>query len=112
MTPVEVLKAAKANIATPDKWTKGCAARGPQGNVVDPSMGTCFCALGAIWGVTSPANDPDSAGFLAEFLLEKARLILHPEFFHVPAFNDDKDTKHEEVLDLYDKAIELAERKP
>ncbi len=100
---VEILIAAKALIDTPEKWTKGvlarrsptspfsCAARDPEA--------TCWCAQGALVRVTQPFS---SKLIQAESLLEKAMGT------DVPVFNDGHHTTHADVMDAFDRAIELA----
>ena len=104
METVDILKAARALIDTPEKWTRGLNARDAHGQDVRPNSleAVCFCARGAIIR---------SAGFEhidAYELLQNALPIGGNDF--VPAYNDNPDTTHADIMALFDRAIELAEK--
>lgn len=87
MFEVEILIAAKAKILLPEHWG--------QGQAYQPSTGQ-YCALGALWSQTY--------GERAEAILAAAL----PPFGHksIAAYNDTHT--HEDILALYDRAIENA----
>ncbi len=90
MTLKDNLIAARALIATPDHWCKGTL-----------KMGCAFCAMGAIGEVVTDiwvSGTPEYAALRAELPWGKS----------VPSFNDADSTKHEDVLALFDLAIEAA----
>lgn len=71
-----------------------------------------FCALGALTQVTSErwtVAPWDGSGYLSarEFL---ALAALERGWEEITLFNDDVYTKHEDVLALFDRAIEIAAR--
>lgn len=112
---VEILRAARALIDTPEKWAKRYYAYDAHGFTVDPeSPGACrFCAVGALYraGNTLRVSESDAEQALgkavpAEFAAECRKSGNHP----VICFND-KVAEHPDVLALYDRAIELAEAK-
>lgn len=102
-TPAEVLRAARALIEVPERWTKCAFARDAKGIVVseDEESAVCFCVLGAIYRhPPSPLTD-GARWFLDESLPET--------FLGVGTFNDHPSTTHADVLALFDRAIALAE---
>lgn len=97
MNTVETLKAAKALISDPTKWTQGAYARDAEGTVTDPfaSDAACWCSVRSIVAVSREWF------FASESLLEKAI------GGGVIRFNDMHT--HAEVMAAFDRAIELAE---
>lgn len=95
-TALEILKEARAIIATPGKWTKGEFARDKEGNKV----GICspdasqFCAVGAINRIGRAAGDVTFAR--AAFLEAEPAGVW---------FNDHPNTTHADVLAAFDRAI-------
>ena len=93
------LRAAKALIDTPEKWTKGIGRPG------------CYCAMYAVgaaieqrhggvrWGVC------DTALRKALPARRRATVDSHP----VVAFNDDPSTTHADIMALFSRAIATAE---
>jgi hypothetical protein len=100
MKPSEILKAAKAKIATPDAWTQGELARDSAGEwcgYYDPDA-KCFCSLGALLiSARSPA--------LTEAIKYLEKVI---PAYTVLEFNDTHT--HAEVMAKWDEAIALAEK--
>lgn len=101
MKPSEILKAAKAVIENPDKWTQGAFARDTQGNRLPGGYGdeaTCFCSLGAVEKATQLDwyDTPDIVVYLEEAIDDQ---VAH--------FND--SASHADVMQMFDKAITLAE---
>ena len=107
MKASEVLKAARALIDTPEKWTKGNYARDESGRPTPyESDGACqFCAVGAVKRAAMPADL--SAAWRAEDLLSDTAWGMYN--MTIVSFNDRADTKHAQVLKVYDKAIKVAE---
>ena len=97
---VEILKAARELISDPAHWTQGSEARDEKGDpVLARSKGArCFCAVGALISASgkAPWKRP----------LEALRSELPKPIFYVSDFND--TGSHEEVLALFDRAIERA----
>jgi hypothetical protein len=96
MSALEVLKKARELLSDESRWTKGAFARtmwGEETSGSDPEA-ECFCARGAITHFRG--------GFDAVLALQDA---LPSSFTAVSAFNDNKDTEHADVLNLFDRAI-------
>lgn len=106
MKESERLIAAKALIDTPRKWMQGDYHDLPG----DIKNSTCFCSLGAIRR-TYVDNGESFYGDTNEsvLLLETALLTDDPVFDEgdVASFNDTHS--HEDVLYLFDKAIQIAQ---
>ena len=104
MTPHEILIAARAKIDTPQKWCKGSEALNSEGEPVDTTDegAVCFCAFGAINAVTPRyLYNSDAKNAL--------RVALGRSF--ITDYNDRPETKHADIMALYDKAIEATEGK-
>jgi hypothetical protein len=119
-----LLAAAKAIIADPAKWIKGKYAIAAEDAT---SMGygckvpshfalllgyqpnaVCFCSVGALQ--KAAGEDGDWGG--ASLFLDKAvKRLTDGKFEHTPRFNDAPTTTHEDVMAMFDKAIELAAEK-
>lgn len=95
MTTLEVLRAARALVDTPEKWTQGVYATDSDGNTVPPEDddAVCFCLSGALWHA-----DPDGPWGAYEAVGVAVRR-------NVIAFNDDEATTHADVLAGLDRAI-------
>lgn len=106
MNVVEVLKAAKAKIDTPEKWTKGYYARAKDGNIRDATdKDACsFCSMGAIYSITD--HMPEHGVLLAERV---GAYLIAAMGTTVVDFNDRRAKDHEEVMAAWDRAIALAE---
>lgn len=98
MKTSEVLKAAKARIATPETWTQDVFAKDNEGcEIMGYSrFAVCFCSIGAIQAVTSKGRD-----FGAEYYLNRQT------YGNIAKFNDSHT--HEEVMAAWDRAIAAAE---
>ena len=101
-----LLRAAKALIDTPDKWTKGEFARTKTGRKckVESSRATCFCSLGAIERI--PARPFTVSALRGRQMLKD---VMRRDNITIPisVFND--SATHDEVMKLFDRAIALAE---
>lgn len=112
MTAVEALKAARALIEDPKRWTQKLAARAADGRMVGCEAGeaTQWCAVGAAIRFDAQCPRLDAAAKLLGCSLG------YPDSLRpTAAVNDGKSflpdgsTGHPAVLKIYDKAIELAE---
>lgn len=122
MSIAEQLRAAKALIDTPDKWTQGSFARDNKGVPVggftkgrwdvaaypESPAPACYCAEGAIRLVR---------GGVLPHALEEIMERAVPRTFYAGAncrkfvlFNDHRDTSHADVMKMFDRAIKLAEK--
>lgn len=104
MKPSEILRAQKALIDTPEKWTGRVFARDAAGNPIqlDSPKAVCFCSSGALR--LSPMNFPGSAlifGAAVDFLRRAMR-------GSITVFNDTKG--HKAVISAWDRAIAAAEK--
>ena len=107
----EILRAAKHRISDPDRWTQCAFARtgGDGGNPIGPSSGSadCWCARGAIYAEVAPSAPSSPLAREAEgFLRDAAPPPPHDEAEPIAYLND--EGTHDEVLDLFDRAIALA----
>lgn len=100
MNTVEVLKAAKALISDPAKWTQRSYARNAGGFSTCPTNGDaeCWCSVGAIECV---AGNSDLC------LIAESKLCAAIGGGGIIRFNDMHT--HSEVMAAFDRAIELAE---
>lgn len=104
----DTLRAARALIADPKHWIKGALAkpskRSPYGVSPQDWTVTCWCSIGALIAIDGPYEEA------AREVLEKA-VRLRPRFQWaiVEDFNDNRSTRHADVMDAFDKAIALAE---
>jgi hypothetical protein len=98
MTPHETLKAAKALIDSPERWTTRIYAIDANKNCVNTTdkAAVCRCSVGALGAVT-----PNYSEAL------RAMALVIPNTFHynVVRFNDDPDTTHADVMAAFDRAI-------
>ena len=99
------LRAVRAQITTPDRWTKGWFARDQYGNECrsQDSTATCWCIMGAITFVT-----PRDRKKLA---IVKDVLSAHlPTWYCLSDFNDRPTTTHADIIALIDRAIATEEK--
>jgi hypothetical protein len=112
LKPVTVLRRARKLIANRKSWIKG-AFIGKRNGV------QCYCALGALATgagikVKNGQTLSDAAVLPAEYY--DAHQFLREEigsYFSgwTPSFNDDKNTRHADVLAVFDRAIAAAKAK-
>lgn len=108
MNTLEALKAVKAVIDTPEKWTQNGFARDARGHPCDPlsAYATCYCIGGAYRKV-----DNVKARLAARHILLDSIDELHPRIGRsIIGFNDDGATTHAKVMEVFDHAIERATR--
>lgn len=92
------LIAARALIATPEKWLKG---------MLDNNAG-CYCAMGAVRQI---AVQPEHQRLWRVSQTDEYKLLcraLPKPYFGIPGFNDARETTHADVLALFDRAIALS----
>ena len=101
MSELQALKAARERISTPDRWTKGAFARSRDGNEVHftSSSASCWCAMGAL-GIEAPSCYAPS--------LSKS-IPKDSGAFTLAQYNDRPATTHEDIMALFDRAIELSQ---
>jgi hypothetical protein len=131
MTAAECLRLARAKIEQPEAWAQGFFAYKPAGsetwrksivhhgralhqaNLSDDGA-ICWCATGAVFAVTG--NEPMVSERPLAYLTAALREITQAgptqnlQMKDVVAFNDAPHRRHEEVLNLFDVAIRLAEQ--
>lgn len=95
------LIAAKAVIDTPEKWIRGASACDRKGIPVAPRShyATCFCIIGAVDRVAKNFDDRREA---FDMLYKSTNIDIISEW------NDDPARTHAEVMEAFDKAIQLA----
>lgn len=94
MTPLDILKAARAKIELPENWGKGTCG-------IDRAPDT-YCAEDALRCDINFRDDVD--GFIRAAELFR-KVIGHPHIFD---WNDAPERTHSDVLKAFDRAIELA----
>lgn len=121
MKTVEVLKAARELISSPEHWIKGVLAlpfdgvadEGEELDVMDPKS-TCFCSLGALYrangknSIYSGWRDTRALPGYNELALAVSEIAATSE---IADFNDDDETEHADVLRMFDLAIGIAEER-
>ena len=114
MTAAEILRAAKALIDIPEKWTPGNWTRTGDGDTrtitvegsSDDGAGDAYaliCAVIAVHRASARLYD----GHIAVGMAERELLSLLPPGTSIAMYNDSH--AHAEVLSLFDRAIEIAE---
>ena len=124
-TTVQILEEAKALIDTPEKWVQGAYASYQPGRVESGDFNqahmpmeagaTCFCIKGALARTDGVNMEPYYVVSEDHPTLKKAlrfvEAALSPQWYgEIAKFNDAETTKHADVMDVLDKAIELARR--
>ena len=99
MTSAEILKAARKVVSKPAQWTKKELARDVDGLQVEPRSprATCWCPRGAVYKVL----DGDTARFVWIVSL-LGRQTWQGSILRA---NDNRRTKHADVLRWFDRAI-------
>lgn len=107
MNTLEVLIAARKLIEKPENWTRAFLARDNYGDpvYVHSDKAVCFCAMGALHKAVGETQGEflDVVDDAAATLASAARIDT------VAGFNDTHT--HDEVLVLFDKAIEMEKAK-
>ena len=112
MTALDMLRKARAKIAMPCAWTQRASARAVDGSSVWPGdrRAVCWCALGALRQVEIEAGferRPDAPDDEDPWVV-LSRHSPHP-LEGVAAYNDAPATTHDDIMDLYDRAIAAEE---
>ena len=100
MTTLEILRAARELISDPAKWTQGAYARDEKGFQLCTGYdtgATCWCAIGALEHIYASMSELEAIRYLTLAVSEWPAKV-----------NDHKG--HAAVLDMYDRAIALAEK--
>lgn len=102
MNTINLLTAARNLLADPEHWTKGSSARTPRGTRVPMfhPQATRFCSLGAL---ERCGGNLEACG-----LLTMAAQTLTGRDVSIVGFNDNRHTKHDDVLQMFDLAIQFA----
>lgn len=105
-TTVEILTEAKALINTPERWTKGKFAALADGSSAhwDNPNATCYCIVGAIFLAEEHMNVAASPTTTRAIMKAVGAKISRD----VSVWNDAPERTHAEVMDAFDRAIELA----
>lgn len=109
MTVVDLLKRARALIATPKAWCqqKAAASLFRPGYIAPSSPdATSFCAMGAL--IKEGFGIDDRAWCAASDFLQNA-IPAGSRDSTIPRYNDTPGRTHAEILALFDRAIEAAE---
>lgn len=103
MNTCKTLEAAKALIADPKCWIKGVIALNDDGEQVesDNLKAVCFCSLGALRAAAANRGINKALRTLYKHLPENYNGFL-------TGWNDHSSTTHEDVMKLFDKAIQDA----
>lgn len=100
-TTVQILEEARELLSDESRWTQGVIARKANGRptILEDNEAVCFCSLGAI------GKQSDRYSSLE---VQAVRTLQKAVGTGVSCFNDAPERKHSEVLEAFDKAIELA----
>ena len=106
MNAHNVLIAARSLIDHPNKWIKGNYAKDKNGVIVAVAdrYAVCFCSKGAIIKTSSW----DDIVQVEDDLNEATRLVTDGVFTSIILFNDHPQTTHDQILKVFDKAIEIS----
>lgn len=122
MLPLETLKAARRLLSVPGAWTTETYAKDGRGCDVLPEDETasCWCILGALYRVTqhcpnAETNHPDVEDAAQQLLsaggLPWPSLLGTHATERVFRWNDAPGRTQEEVLEVFDKAIEATAKR-
>lgn len=103
MIPTGLLRAARALIADPDRWTTGCAARDAHGQSVMPEQleAVRFDGIGALFRLTPGEPELRDRAIIALEIVAGSWMWA--------AWQDAPGRTHAEVLTAFDRAIATAE---
>lgn len=99
----DLLRRAKAKIATPERWTQYKVARNTRGGYVDPlnPEATCWCSVGALVAVRADRYGP---------LYSRAvKALSIAAGYNIERFNDADETTHHQIVGVFDRAIAAEE---
>lgn len=120
----QILRRAREKIDNPDHWIKGLEARTASGDICDPwdKQAFCYCSIGAVRAAfvdiqrfVDRAMTTMPQRMVFEILANQIdpsrdKWSTAPVTCTITAFNDGLSTKHYEVLAVFDRAIEEAEK--
>lgn len=89
ISPTDLLVRARELIDSPEKWIKGAY-----------EVNGCYCAQGAMYEI---APYPDETFCHTYDLL--MQIVKRKNFVSLTDFNDDTETTHEDIMNLFDSAI-------
>lgn len=118
MNTLELLKAGKVLIDTPEKWTKEAYGKDKDGQEIFRDQehfrnAVSFCSVGALLRAMGsyPGEELSEEGYA---VFEEAQMVLchatgNPDCLNIAQYND--NSTHEEVLAVWDRAIAEMEKK-
>jgi len=108
-TAAQVLREARELISDPERWAQGAWAKNAPGHSVQTRApeAVSWCAAGAIYRC---AGNSDLSIDTRELLYDVIGSNISPDSGHVIAEFNDTHT-HAEVLEMFDRAIALAEER-
>ena len=119
---MKILKKAREIITPKERWAKGFLAKDRNNYPVSPTSfrAICFCAEGAIGKASDLLQGDLGSSCSEDQIVHAARIqtratdMLDSEVFqaygmHVSDWNDHSETTHEDVLDMFDRAIARAQ---
>lgn len=106
MDALHVLISGRTLISDPANWTRGSSARGALGQSTGAlnDVAVCWCTLGAIEKVCNGWDNTTSGANEAYKVLQGVLSDRGEESSQLSTYND--NNSHEEVLALWDAAIE------
>jgi hypothetical protein len=106
----ELLMKARAIIEDPTKWTKGGLYAKRNGKFCRIQYAEQFCAVGALTMAVRQMGNPTATSRTAMRLRagKLLRSVVPSSYSNVEVFNDSPFTKHEMVLELFERAAEKA----
>jgi hypothetical protein len=114
----ETLKKAKEKIKSPYSWTKDSLVKGlySDGTLrechLDDEIACCWCSIGAVMAVVPDGSSYEFTGNVARAVSILNDICRQENGFNnVAVFNDSPDTTHQDVMEVFDRAIEVAERR-
>lgn len=102
-----LLRRARAQISNPDHWTKGTRYRNRYGDHSSKHHAHSCCIIGALQ-IDCPPQDEFSGAVRAIKRALDERGVRTDHSLAIANFNDSANTKHSDVLQVLDRAIELA----
>jgi len=116
MTTLEQLLDARSRISRPRDWVQGGSAQTLMGEWIEPNnpRAVAWCAYGACRAacLEFPLDESVTGWLLVDDRIDEAFDQLHPDYDRgYIDFNDEEDTKHEQILRIFDLAIKLEREK-
>jgi hypothetical protein len=102
---LDIFKKARQLVA--NGWTQSTPARSANGTVCfyGDEDATHFCAVGALFRAVNDNVEGEDERFKEKLKISMKLSEQLPSNISIPTWNDDKNRKQEEVLDLFDKII-------